>query len=102
MSFIFFLAIFFSSFLYVSETDEMLTVSANQNWNFKPSMETISSDELKFLNVTHNKELFNSSAGSDKVELIVIANNEIPLGIFTYKKGFKKNIIFSVYKYSIC
>ena len=64
MSFIFFLAIFFSSFLYVSETDEMLTVSANQNWNFKPSTETISSDELRFLNVSHNKELFNSSAGS--------------------------------------
>ena len=64
MSFIFFLVIFFSSFLYVSETDEMLTVSANQNWNFKPSVETISSDELRFLNVSHNKELFNSSAGS--------------------------------------
>ena len=44
--------------------DEELTVSANQNLNFKPSTEIISSDELKFLNVTHNKELFNSSAGS--------------------------------------
>ena len=44
--------------------DEELTVSANQNLNFKPSTEIISFDELKFLNVTHNKELFNSSAGS--------------------------------------
>ena len=39
-------------------------VSTNQNWNFKPSLETISSDEIRFLNVSHNKELFNTSAGT--------------------------------------
>ena len=40
---------------------------------------------------------FNSSAGSDKVELIVIAKNEILLGIFTYEKYFnKKYHIFSL------
>ena len=64
MPFFFFLLLFLSSFPLLAETNEELTVSTNQNWNFKPSSETISSDEIRFLNVTHNKELFNSSAGS--------------------------------------
>ena len=64
MPFVFFSLLFFSSFSFLTETNEELTVSTNQNWNFKPSLETISSDEIRFLNVTHNKELFNSSAGS--------------------------------------
>ena len=64
MHFVFFSFLFFSSFSFLTETNEELTVSTNQNWNFKPSLETISSDEIRFLNVTHNKELFNSSAGS--------------------------------------
>ena len=64
MSFVFFLLLFFSSFSFLAETNEELTVSTNQNWNFKPSSETISSEEIKFLNATHNKELFNTSAGS--------------------------------------
>ncbi len=64
MPYIFFLSVIFSSLSFVSEPDEDLIVSTNQNWNFKPSLETISSDELKFLNISHNKELFNSSAGS--------------------------------------
>ena len=54
----------FLVFPFLAETNEELTVSTNQNWNFKPSSETISSEEIKFLNVTHNKELFNTSAGS--------------------------------------
>ncbi len=64
MPFAFLLLLFFSSFPLLTETNEELTVSTNQNWNFKPSSETISSAEIKFLNATHNKELFNSSAGS--------------------------------------
>ena len=64
MPFIYFLLIIFSSHSFLVETNEELTVSTNQNWNFKPSLETISSEEIKFLNVTHSKELFNSSAGS--------------------------------------
>ena len=64
MHLVFFSLLFFSSFSFLTETNEELTVSTNQNWNFKPSLETISSDEIRFLNVTHNKELFNSSAGS--------------------------------------
>ena len=64
MPFVFLLLLFFSSSSFLTETNEELTVSTNQNWNFKPSLETISSDEISFLNVTHNKELFNSSAGS--------------------------------------
>ena len=64
MPFVFLSLLFFSSFSFLTETNEELTVSANQSWNFKPSIETISSDEIRFLNVTHNKELFNSSAGS--------------------------------------
>jgi len=64
MHFLFFSLLFFSSFSFLTETNEELTVSTNKNWNFKPSLETISSDEIRFLNVTHNKELFNSSAGS--------------------------------------
>ncbi|MEK9607803.1 MAG: Plug domain-containing protein, partial [Gammaproteobacteria bacterium] len=64
MPFALLLLLFFSSFSLLAETNEELTVSTNQNWNFKPSSETISSEEIKFFNVTHNKELFNSSAGS--------------------------------------
>ena len=64
MPFVFFLSVFFSSFSFLAETNEELTVSTNQNWNFKPSLETISTDEKRFLNATHAKELFNSSAGS--------------------------------------
>jgi outer membrane receptor protein involved in Fe transport len=64
MPFVFYLLVFFSSFSFLAETNEELTVSTNQNWNFKPSSETISSDEIRFLNVTHNKELLNTSAGS--------------------------------------
>ena len=64
MLFVFYILVFFSSFSFLAETNEELTVSTNQNWNFKPSQETISSEEIKFLNVTHNKELFNASAGS--------------------------------------
>ena len=64
MPFVFFLLFFFSSFSFLTETNEELTVSTNQNWNFKPSLETISSDEIRFLNVSHNKELFNTSAGT--------------------------------------
>ena len=64
MPFVFFSLLFFSSFSFLTETNEELTVSTNQSWNFKPSIETISSDEIRFLNVTHNKELFNSSSGS--------------------------------------
>ncbi len=64
MPFAFFALLFFSSFSFLTETNEELTVSTNQNWNFEPSLETISSDEIRFLNVTHNKELFNISAGS--------------------------------------
>ena len=64
MPFVFLLLLFLSSFPLLGETNEELNVSTNQNWNFKPSSETISSDEIRFLNVTHNKELFNSSAGS--------------------------------------
>ena len=64
MPFVFFSLLFFSSFSFLTEMNEELMVSTNQNWNFKPSLETISSDEIRFLNVTHNKELFNSSAGS--------------------------------------
>ena len=50
MSFAFLLLLFFSSFFLLAETNEELTVSTNQNWNFKPSLETISSEEIKFLN----------------------------------------------------
>lgn len=64
MPFVFFLSVFFSSFSFLADTNEELTVSTNQNWNFKPSLETISTDEKRFLNTTHAKELFNSSAGS--------------------------------------
>ena len=64
MPFVFYLLVFFSSFSFLAETNEELTVSTNQNWNFKPSSETTSSDEIRFLNVTHNKELLNTSAGS--------------------------------------
>ena len=64
MPFVFISLLFFSSFSFLTEMTEELTVSTNQNWNFKPSLETITSDEIRFLNVTHNKELFNSSAGS--------------------------------------
>ena len=64
MPFVFFLSVFFSSFSFLADTNEELTVSTNQNWNFKPSLETISTDEIRFLNTTHAKELFNSSAGS--------------------------------------
>ena len=64
MLFISFLLLFFSSYSFLVETNEELTVSTNQNWNFKPSVEMISSEEIKFLNVTHSTELFNSSAGS--------------------------------------
>ena len=64
MPFVFFLLFFFSSFFLLADTDEELTVSTSQNWSFKPSQETISSDEIRFLNVSHNKELFNTSAGT--------------------------------------
>ncbi len=64
MPFFLFLLLLFPSFSFLTETNEELTVSTNQNWNFKPSSETISSDEIRFLNISHNKELFNLSAGS--------------------------------------
>ena len=64
MPFIFLVIFFFSGFSLLLETNEELTVSTNKNWNFKPSSETISSDAIRFFNVTHNKELFNYSAGS--------------------------------------
>ena len=64
MPYIFFVLFFFSGFSFFLETNEELTVSTNKNWNFKPSSETISSEAISFLNVTHNKELFNYSAGS--------------------------------------
>ena len=64
MPFIFLVLFFFSGFSFFLETNEELTVSTNKNWNFKPSSETISSDAISFLNITHNKELFNYSAGS--------------------------------------
>ena len=63
MPFFLFLLLLFPSFSFLTETNEELTVSTNQNWNFKPSSETISSDEIRFLNISHNKELFNLSAG---------------------------------------
>ena len=64
MPFFLFLSVLFSSFSFLAETKEELTVSTSENWNFKPSLETISSDEIRYLNVSHNKELLNSSAGS--------------------------------------
>ena len=64
MPFFLLLLLLFPSFSFLTETNEELTVSTNQNWNFKPSSETISSDEIRFLNTSHNKELFNLSAGS--------------------------------------
>ena len=64
MPFFFFLSVLFFSFSFLADTNEELTVSTSENWNFKPSLETITSGEIRYLNVTHNKELFNSSAGS--------------------------------------
>ena len=64
MPFIFLVIFFFSGFSLLLETNEELTVSTNKNWNFKPSSETISSDAIRFFNASHNKELFNYSAGS--------------------------------------
>ena len=64
MPFIFLLLVLFSGLSFLSETNEEITVSTSKSWNFKPSVEIISSDEIRFFNVTHNKELFNKSAGS--------------------------------------
>lgn len=56
--------LFFSSFLYLTETDEELLVSLGNNWNFSPSADEISSDEIKSQYSYHAKELLNISAGS--------------------------------------
>tara|TARA_B100000963_G_scaffold308125_1_gene283481 strand:- start:24 stop:2039 length:2016 start_codon:yes stop_codon:yes gene_type:complete len=64
MPIIYFVLIFFSSFSYLIETDEELLVSLGNSWNFSPSADEISSEEIKFKNSYHTKELFNISAGS--------------------------------------
>ena len=64
MPIVFFVLLFFSSFSYLTETDEELLVSLGNNWNFLPSADEISAEEIKFHNLSHAKELFNLSAGS--------------------------------------
>ena len=64
MPIVFFVLLFFSSFSYLTETDEELLVSLGNNWNFLPSADEISAEEIKFHNPSHAKELFNLSAGS--------------------------------------
>ena len=54
----------FSSLIFLSNASEEMKVSLGKNWNFAPSVETISSDDIKFFNSSHTKELLNSSAGS--------------------------------------
>ena len=54
----------FSSLIFLSNASEEIKVSLGKNWNFAPSVETISSDDIKFFNSSHTKELLNSSAGS--------------------------------------
>ena len=56
--------LFFSSFLYLTETNEELLVSLGNNWNFSPSADEISSEEIKSQYSYHAKELLNISAGS--------------------------------------
>ena len=64
MPIVYFVLLFFSSFSYLTETDEELLVSLGNNWNFLPSADEISAEEIKFHNLSHAKELFNLSAGS--------------------------------------
>ena len=64
MRFIIFTFTIFSSFAFVTDTDEELNVSFERNWNFSPSVEIISNQEIEFLNASHTKELFNTSAGT--------------------------------------
>ena len=54
----------FSSLVFLSSADEEMKVSLGKNWNFAPSVETISSDDIKLFNSSHIKELLNFSAGS--------------------------------------
>ena len=64
MPIVYFVLLFFSTFSYLTETDEELLVSLGNNWNFLPSADEISAEEIKFHNLSHAKELFNLSAGS--------------------------------------
>ena len=64
MPIVYFVLLFFSTFSYLTETDEELLVSLGNNWNFTPSADEISAEEIKFHNLSHAKELFNLSAGS--------------------------------------
>ena len=64
MPIVYFVLLFFSTFSYLTETDEELLVSLGNNWNFSPSADEVSAEEIKFHNLSHAKELFNLSAGS--------------------------------------
>ena len=55
MRFIIFTFTIFSSFAFVSDTDEELNVSFERDWNFSPSVEIISDKEIEFLNASHTK-----------------------------------------------
>ena len=80
MPFVFYLLVFFSSFSFLSETNEELTVSTNQNWNFKPSSEIISSDEIRFLKDSGLKlrDLKTEQSNLEKIFVsLVKENNEI-------------------------
>ncbi len=54
----------FSNFSFLLEINEEKTVSISKNWNFLPSAEIISSNEIRLLNPHHSKEIFNAAAGS--------------------------------------
>ena len=65
MRFIIFTFTIFSSFAFVSDTDEELNVSFERDWNFSPSVEIISNQEIEFLNASHTCLLYTSPSPRD-------------------------------------
>ena len=45
-------------------SDEEVVVSFEKNWNFSPSIENLSKEEISLINASHIKELFNASSGT--------------------------------------
>ena len=64
MPLIFLFLIVFSCVSLSNEVEEQIKVSFNQDWNFLPSADKISAEDIKLFNPSHPKEIFNTSAGS--------------------------------------
>ena len=45
-------------------SNEEVVVSFEKNWNFSPSIENLSKEEISFINASHIKELFNATSGT--------------------------------------